>query len=151
MQTQVSCKHYRYPLPAFKTMATKSATANQPHVPAWKRLGLKLKYAKDTAAPDNGPSKSTTTPELSSDAPATKKRDRDDDVTSAIEDRSSKKSRKNHEKSRESKDGGKAPASLPPASTATSKQIEVNRNYGFGATHNAAVASNKHTRFGNDR
>lgn len=27
------------------------ANGNQPHVPAWKRLGLKLKYAKDTAEP----------------------------------------------------------------------------------------------------
>lgn len=131
-------------------MATESAAASQPHVPAWKRLGLKLKYAKDTAEPANGLPKPPTPSEPSIDAGSSKKRGREEDASPAVEKRSTKKSRKSHEASRDSS-GDKAELDVPPpSSTATSKQIEVNRNYGFGANSKSAVASNKHTTF-NDR
>lgn len=71
--------------------------ARQPHVPAWKRLGLKLKFAKDTFEPPS----QTQQPQHSAPSPVSQTRTPPSDVK-ANDDRPSKKRKTFMESSRAS-------------------------------------------------
>lgn len=103
------------------TSTAQTATAKQ-HVPAWKRIGLKLKYAKDTAEPSAPPQERAvpTLPE-SDIEPSAPKRQRNENTESARTSKPAKKRKTHAQSSREDEpDSSKATSTSSTAVNASS-------------------------------